>query len=400
MNVDNICIGCMREKPNQQPVCPYCGIDTTGYVIKSHHLEPYTILKGRYLLGRVLGEGGFGITYVALDLENNHRVVIKELFVAGLLRREYTRTVLIDSDMNSRAFYRECKQKFIQEATLLQALGDKKGVVDIYQFFEENSTAYIVMEFLEGDDLLQYLKSRGGRISVEETFLFLRPVMKSLMEMHAVGVYHRDISPDNIRYLSNRQVKIMDLGGAKYLHREGTGLEKVVSHLVTVKHGYAPPEQYVTGYKIGPWMDVYAMGATFYRCITGIAPPESTARVTQDKLVPPSKMGITIRPEVEKVLLKSLALEPEKRYVDMREFYDALKTAMGTVPNTVPEYSHGKSISVSAGAYKHFDENGQDGYTKLLTDIKNEDASSKVSMLVGVGTVLAAVVVWIIYNCM
>lgn len=308
-------------------------------------MEPFTILQGRYLLGMVLGEGGFGITYIALDLQTGRRVAIKELFVAGLLKRENTRTVLVDSSMNGRAFYNECKAKFIQEAMLLQKLSDKKGVVDIYEFFEENATAYIVMEYLEGVDLSAYLKGKGGKIPFKEAFLFLRPVMKSLIEMHAVGVYHRDVSPDNIRYLSKtHRMKIMDLGGAKYLHREGTGLEHVVSHLVLVKHGYAPPEQYVTGYKIGPWMDVYAMGATLYRCITGIVPQESTSRVGHDELIPPRKLGIEISQQAENVIMKAMALTPEERYIDMREFYKELKNASGEIvseavpPRTDKEY--------------------------------------------------------------
>ena len=399
MNVDNICIGCMREKPDHQSVCPYCGFDAANYMIRSHHLEPYTILNAKYLLGRVLGEGGFGITYVALDLEKNQRVAIKELFVAGLLKRENTRTVLLDSSMNGRAFYNECKAKFIQEATLLQALGDKKGVVDIYQFFEENSTAYIVMEFLEGQDLLLFLKSRGGKIPFEEAFFLLRPVMKSLMEMHAVGVYHRDISPDNVRYLRNHQVKIMDLGGAKYLHREGPGLEKVVSHLVMVKHGYAPPEQYVTGYKIGPWMDVYAMGATFYRCITGSAPPESTVRVANDELILPSKMGVSIKPEVEKVLMKALALTPEERYTDMREFYIALKAAAGDLARTIPvtpPISNGTGLGNSSHSVMI---QKQPGYDELLKDIKNDGGGKEqIPMIIGIGLIVVLAFVWFVTN--
>lgn len=367
MDVNKICVGCMRGRTSADARCSNCGFSGDSYEIRAHHLEPFTILQGRYLLGVVLGEGGFGITYIALDLQTERRVAIKELFVAGLLKRENTRTVLIDSSMNGRAFYKECKAKFIQEATLLQTLADKKGVVDIYEFFEENGTAYIVMEYLEGVDLSAYLKSKGGKIPFQEAFLFVRPVMKSLIEMHSVGVYHRDISPDNIRYLPKaHRMKIMDLGGAKYLHRDGAGLERVVSHLVLVKHGYAPPEQYVTGYKIGPWMDVYAMGATLYRCITGIVPQESTSRTQHDELIPPRKLGIEISQRVENVIMKAMALTPEDRYIDMREFYKELKNASG-------ETESGTSPAEPDREYK-----------KILEELKENDKSKMIVNIVAV----------------
>lgn len=232
VDLENICVYCMNElSPNEQ-YCSRCGREKGTYVCSPYHLPPLSILKGRYLLGKSIGEGGFGITYIALDLYQDQRVAIKELFVQNLLSRENRKTVLVHNDNDSRKYYQACKAKFLQEAKLLQNLEDKQGVVDFRDSFEENNTVYIVMEYLPGDDLTVYLKKRGGRIPFREAFKLLKPVMKSVMMMNEVGVFHKDIAPDNIRYMTNGQMKIMDLGSAKYTYQEQV---RDASFIVTLK---------------------------------------------------------------------------------------------------------------------------------------------------------------------
>ena len=317
-HVEDLCLNCMQER-GPSGKCVHCGFDITEYRVKPHHLEPFTILNGRYLLGRVLGEGGFGITYSALDLVKEERVAIKELFISGLLERRNTRTILVNADTDVKRYYYECKRKFVQEADLLQKLGDKQGIVDIYNYFEENDTAYIVMEYLPGEDIRTILKKKGGKISFEETFKLLRMPMRTLIELHCMGIYHRDISPDNIRKLTDGRVKLMDFGGAKsVVNSEKAGY-------VAVKRGYTPPEQYELSYKIGPWMDVYSMAATFYRCICGKVPKDAKQRQSDADIQKPSELGVTISPQAQSVLMKGLALQTKDRYLDMREFYNELK---------------------------------------------------------------------------
>ena len=323
LDIEKICIACMNEKSSEADRCPHCGFQVSSYVPKVHQLAPFEILNGRYLLGKALGEGGFGITYIGLDLQEGKRVAIKELYVTGLLKRENTRTVLVSKTVDAREYYRECRAKFEQEARLMQRLKDRGGIAEIYDYFEENNTAYIVMEYLDGCDLLAYLQKHGGKISMKEAFELLRPVMKIVVEMHAKGVYHRDISPDNIRCMENGTMKLMDLGGAKNNYSD-----KTLSKVILVKHGYAPPEQYASGFKIGPWMDVYAMSATFYRCVTGRVAEDAMERVKEDKLIPPSKLNADISKEAEAVLKKGMALQCENRYLDMKELYYALKEAV------------------------------------------------------------------------
>ena len=314
-HVEDLCLNCMQDRgPSDK--CVHCGFDITEYTVKPHHLEPFTILNGRYLLGKVLGEGGFGITYSAFDLVKEERVAIKELFISGLLVRRNTRTVLVDANLDGKRYYYECKQKFVQEADLLQRMGDKQGIVDIYNYFEENDTAYIVMEYLPGEDIRTILKKRGDKISLEEAFKLLRSPMRTLIELHSMGIYHRDISPDNIRKLTDGRVKLMDFGGAKSV------LNAEKARYVAVKRGYAPPEQYELSYKIGPWMDVYSMAATFYRCICGKVPKDAKNRQSDDDILKPRDIGVNISSQAQSVLLKGLALQIEDRYLDMREFYN------------------------------------------------------------------------------
>ncbi len=317
---ERLCISCMRETDFLGEVCEHCGSVRGEYQPEPHHLPPMTILHGRYLLGRVLGEGGFGITYIAYDLQRDQRVAVKELFIVGRQSRDNTNTVLIDQSKRGHAFYLECKDKFLQEAVLLSELANKSGVVELIDYFEENATAYIVMEYLEGEDLLTYVKERGGKLPYKELFELLRPVMRSMILVHRAGVIHRDISPDNIRHLKDGRLKIMDFGSSKFNYAD------VTSRIVLVKTGYAPPEQYVKNYAVGPWMDVYAMSATLYRCITGRKPKVSKERQSDDDIVFEPELGVP--QAVQDVLRKGMSLDWQNRYGDMWAFYQALKPAV------------------------------------------------------------------------
>ena len=322
MDVEKLCMYCMREKEQDGDICGHCGHSTADCKHKPHQLELMTILHGRYLLGRVLGEGGFGITYLAMDLVNECRVAIKELFIAGKVSRDSTNTVLLDRSNRGLHFYNACKEKFLQEAYVLQTMKDKNGIVSILDFFEENATAYIVMEYLEGEDLGAYLKNQGGRIPYQEAFRILRPVMKSMIGVNQAGIIHRDISPDNIRHLNNGRMKLMDFGSARQIADSDNS-----NTFVLIKQGYAPQEQYRVDYMVGPWMDVYSMSATFYRCITGKKPKTSIDRRDDWDLEMPSSLGVQIPEKLVNVLYKGLALKPENRYPDMWSLYRAMKEA-------------------------------------------------------------------------
>ena len=366
INVSKLCLRCMKKHQNINEVCPHCGFYFPEYRQKPHQLFIYTILKERYLLGVVLGEGGFGITYSAYDLAYRRRVAIKELFIAGAVVRQRNQIVLLDTSERGRKYYEECRAKFLQEASVLQSLRDKDGVVDIYEFFQENGTAYIVMEYLDGVDLKTFLKENGEKISYSNAFRFLQPIMRSLIEIQRGGIIHRDISPDNIRYLDNKKMKLMDFGSAK-----SVAVKKSNSMVVLFKPGYTPPEQYVSGYLVGPWMDVYAMAATLYRCITGITPKPSIERINDQDIQTPRSLGESVSANVEYVILKGMSLKPENRFLDMRAFYDALKKA----DSDVRSVSEGRFLSEKSHFKQGKPIETDIGYIELLEKLNSKKIS-------------------------
>ena len=261
---DNFCFRCMGQTENG--VCKACGFNNGGYETPPHHLKPKTILNGKYVIGAAMGEGGFGITYVGYDLNLDIRVAIKEYFPSGMVTRgtvgEGSVTLYTSGDPHE---YENEKNKFLFEAKTLAKFDDLPGIVSVRDFFNENGTAYIVMEFIDGVSLKDYLKRKGGKISVDQALRMTEPLLKSLSLIHKSGIIHRDISPDNIMITKKGEIKLLDFGAARGVSPDGTK-----SMSVQLKHGYAPEEQYRSHGKQGPWTDVYAICATIYRAITGL----------------------------------------------------------------------------------------------------------------------------------
>jgi serine/threonine protein kinase len=314
MNPEKVCYGCFREK--EPGVCPYCGYDDTSEQ-PFLALPPGTILNGRYLTGKVLGVGGFGITYLGYDLTLDIKVAIKEYMPSGLATRYkdgYTVTLTGHVDKE----YAAGMERFLEEARILAKLQNLPNIVSVQNYFKENSTAYFVMEYIEGMSLKEYLSERGGSISYPEALAILLPVMKALTEVHTLNLMHRDISPDNIYITTSGESRLLDFGAARF----SMGDNKSVS--VILKHGYAPEEQYSSHGNQGPWTDIYAMGATLYHCVTGIVPPDSIERIQNDTLKKPSEMGVRLPASMERALLKALSIKAEDRYPNMHAFIDAL----------------------------------------------------------------------------
>lgn len=313
-----LCYNCMRDKGDRD-VCPFCN---TGALKdpELHQLPPGTVIGGRYTVGKVLGEGGFGITYIGLDNTLDIVVAVKKYFPYGCSHRSSNITAEVSVSGGSGEVYRKGKDRFLKEAKTVAKFLKDPGIVDIRDFFEENNTAYIVMEYLEGVDLRKYLKAHG-RLESEEAFRLLIPVMRSLEKMHRVGIIHRDISPDNIMYQPDGTLKLMDFGAAR-------DYDDSRSMSVMLKHGYAPEEQYRRGGEQGPWTDVYGLCATIYRCITGKAPDEAIDRLAEDHLKKPSELGVTISPELEKALIYGLAVRKKDRCPDMTELLRLIDKAL------------------------------------------------------------------------
>ena len=321
--MQNICYNCFHYAPEGQ-ACPYCKYDPRENEGRYRlALRPGTILANRYLIGRVLGQGGFGITYVALDNQTKSRVAIKEYMPTEYASRDEGTVGLRLNDNSVQADFDYGKEQFLQEAKTLAAFVGNEHIIGVRDMFEANETAYFAMEFAEGVSLKQYMEQRGGPLQVYETNLILLPIMEALQWVHSKGIVHRDIAPDNIIIKRDGTAKLIDFGAARY----STG-EKSKSLDVILKHGFAPMEQYNRRGRQGPFTDVYAMAATYYYAITGRVPPDAIERIEEDTIQPPSAYGVRIRKETEEVLLKALAVSSKNRYQTMAEFYTALLSSM------------------------------------------------------------------------
>ena len=225
------------------------------------HLPIGHILKERYYVGHALGYGGFGVTYAAFDTILQTRVAIKEYLPNEFATRMPGLASVSIYEDEKQIQYKKGLDGFVNEARKLAKFSDHPGIVSVTDFFEENYTAYLVMEYIEGKTIKEYLlEKEGGRIPFDEALSLMMPIMDTLCEVHKSGMIHRDISPDNIIISNDGDVKLIDFGAARYAM---TGKTKSLS--VILKPGYAPEEQYRSNGEQGPWSDVYAVGATLYR---------------------------------------------------------------------------------------------------------------------------------------
>ena len=306
-----ICENCNQEIGNATE-CPHCGSIIFMDPLP-HHLPKGTLIGGRFSVEGVLGEGGFGITYLTRDNKLGSLFAIKEYYPRGISYRDHTGTnEVYVSSKDDTDFYIHGKERFLSEARTLAKFSEEPGVVSVTDYIEENDTVYLVMEYLRGETLQLFLKKKKW-LSADEAFKMLEPVIKTLDKIHDAGIIHRDISPDNIMVLKNGQLKLMDFGAAKAFIDDNRSMS------VMLKKGYAPMEQYRRNGKQGPWTDVYAMCATIYRCITGKTPDDALDRVVEDNLKKPSELGAKISPRKETVLMHGLAVHQQDRCQSMTE---------------------------------------------------------------------------------
>ena len=313
---EEYCFYCMEHKTSGQAVCPACGKENQQEA-PSGHLPIGTILNEKYLTGAVLGEGGFGITYIGRDLTLDMKVAVKEYFPAHLARRDSKDGKSIRMDESAALEFERGKEEFLTEARTLAKFPYEDGIVGVRDFFQENGTGYLVMEYLEGLTLGDYLNT-VPRISFQKAVKMLLPVMNALEKVHDFGMIHRDISPDNIMITTDGKVKLLDFGASRSVRQKSQGLT------VILKPCYAPEEQYRKNGNQGPWTDIYAICAVIYRCITGTMPEDSIERLLEDGLKRPSEAGADLTPAQEAALLKGLEVQGKKRYQTIEELKNAL----------------------------------------------------------------------------
>ena len=316
------CYQCFRPIAPGEAVCPQCSRNHAVNDQPPFALPLGTLLHaGKYLVGKVLGQGGFGITYVGFDLALEMKVAIKEYYPVHMASRSQNGGSL---QWHSSAAERDTgRESFVKEARKMAKVHAIPNVVDVREVFFENDTAYIVMDFLEGENLRDRLK-RTGPMTCAGCIDTLRPVMEALEKAHQRGLIHRDISPDNIMIDPTGVVWLLDLGAAKDLAADqGAGSQ---SSTPVIKRGFSPPEQSSSGGRIGPWTDVYAMCATVYYCLCGKLVPDAVDRLMGAQVEIPDAIPAAFAA----VLRRGMELQPEKRIESMAALLEALTGALAT----------------------------------------------------------------------
>lgn len=314
---NELCMNCFSVKGPYE-VCRYCGYVEGTPPEQPHYLRPGTVLKGHFIVGTAIGVGGFGITYKCYDATLGVIVAIKEFFTVGLVNRSpgEMKVGLLSGEKEKQ--YKNQIKRFLMEAQSIAQFGKANDIVNVFDYFEENNTAYIVMEYIDGVLLKDYLEKQGA-LSPDIAMTIIEPVVEALKKIHASGIIHRDISPDNIFIAGEDSVKVFDFGAAILNDESGAKEgEKVI------KVGYSAPEQYRDSAGQGYFTDIYSIGAILYQMITGQKPIESTEREYKDELKSPLELGFDIEPNLDRAIMEALAVQPALRFQGIQQFDDAI----------------------------------------------------------------------------
>ena len=315
----NKCMGCMADLAREETTCPHCGYVQGTEPEKPFFLPPGTILKGRYILGKTMGYGGFGITYIGYDQQEREKVAVKEFFPGDYVSREKGSSQVEYTSEKAKGSIEELLQDFLTEARALAKLGETvPGLVKTIDIVEENGTGYVVMEYLTGYTVRDYLQT-GQALYYDSVKRVILMVLDTLSQVHTQGIIHRYINPDNIFVTNDGDVKILDFGSVRYaaaLH------SKRLTDIVVP--GYSPVELYNHYGEIGAAVDIYEVAAVFYRMVTGIEPQESVNRLLGDEIQTPTELGIPIPKADELALMKALGVRSKERFRTCDGFARAL----------------------------------------------------------------------------
>lgn len=315
MNLQNLCTNCMSGSM-ENGVCPKCKKpagwekERLAFAIPARHL-----LGGQYYIGKVLGSGGFGITYLAWDTKVGRRVAVKELYP----NKDVTRvngSCDVKVVPGQEDYFSHIRQRFLEEAQSLYEFSEVADIIDVYRLFQENHTAYYAMEFLEGMDLKTCLL-KNGRMSWEQLSEYIKPTLRALAALHEKNMIHRDISPDNIFLTKGGGVKLIDFGSLR-CYNNANGLTTIL------KHNFAPYEQYRMNGNQGPWTDIYSLSVTMYYALSGVLPPKAPDRILTDNVVPIKTYCPGLPEHVADAITKGMAVQTEQRYQNVYDFGNGL----------------------------------------------------------------------------
>ena len=301
------------------------------------------LASGEYQIAQPLGQGGFGITYRGIDTKLNRPVAVKEFFPEGCWREG---TTVISAGRWNLNTYTDAKQKFLQEA---QTLGqfNHPGIVRVFYYFEENNTAYLVMEYLRGQTLGQLLKNRGGKLPETEVLFYMKKIGQALEVLHQARFLHRDIKPDNIMLADDGRVILIDFGAARDFTANNT--ERFTTMLTP---GYAPLEQYGQALKYGAFTDIYALGSTCYHLLTGKVPLSAVERAAGVELKPLRELEPKISPHICQAVMKAMEMKVDERVQSVKEFLELLHLDSFDLPQTSTKINFYKSHKDPWGAFQ------------------------------------------------
>lgn len=312
----DLCLNCFQLK-GQSRICPNCGFAEGTEPAQPYYLSPGTVLGKHFIVGTVIGVGNYGITYRCYDSTLGVVVAVKEFFPMGFVSRAAGEKRVWLRTQNQGHQYRDKVQRFLMEARSIARFGKAKDIVNVYDFFEENNTAYIIMEYVD-DPLLQDYLEQCGRLDAETACKITESIVEAVKKLHAIGIIHRDVSPDNIFIAPDYSIKLFDFGSA-HIEDSQTIEEKVI------KPGYTAPEQYAdVEENSGFYTDIYSIGAILYHMLTGTPPQDGRERYRQDTLRSPLEAGIKIDPSLDRVIMEAMAVRTDLRIQNMNQFSDAL----------------------------------------------------------------------------
>ena len=379
LDIQHLCPGCMQTKPDSAAVCPHCGY-TADTPVSENALPVFTILQGKYLVGAPLGKGGFGITYIAMDLQTETVVAIKEYFPADFACRAADTETVLPVDEKQSLYFRTGMKSFTREGELLHRLSDIPGIVQFLDMLYCNNTAYLVMSYIPGISLKKQMKKQEKPFTEREALTMMRPILSALQTMHQKHILHRDISPENLMYGPDHTLTLIDFGAAREFSTDDDENLTVI-----LKRGYAPEEQYHSGSRQGAWTDVYAVCAVLYHMLTGILPQEADKRAENDQLTPLSRLPqISVRPSVCQAIEKGLQVDALERYASMKAlmkdlYADSAYAEGKTVPEDNATTSPATESVDSDGSSAETSGNISDGSTKPPAKQPNSHTETQTS---------------------
>ncbi len=321
INNKKLCESCFCEAAGEP--CPNCGFSAAEYTADPIVLPMGTRLNDKIVIGKIMGKGGFGITYLGYDLRIEKTIAVKEYFPNGIAYRSSSGTEVFIADARSAEAFENGAQKFYTEAEMVAQFNGNPNIVSVYDYFRANNTVYLVMEFIEGLTLNNYIK-KHGRLTDGQALFVMDKIAAALSITHSAGVLHRDISPDNIMICKDGKVKLIDFGAARQIMAEGSSNLTVV-----MKPGYTPIEQYTKKGKQGAWTDIYSLGVSVYYALTEVIIDDPYARMDDDHELAENKHGINS--DLWVILKKCTMINSSDRYGSAIDLRKALKSVSAPI---------------------------------------------------------------------